>query len=301
MKNYSACRLCPRNCGIDRTKQTGVCGETDALRVARAALHFWEEPCLSGTVGSGTVFFAGCGLRCVFCQNQSIAHGHRGREITTERLADIFSELEAQGALNINLVTPTHFVPHIRAALNLARTRGMTLPVVYNSSGYESVETLRSLDGYVDIYLPDFKYASPTLAGALSAAPDYPDVARAAIAEMVRQCGDIKFRADGIMERGVIVRHLVLPGHTDDSMAVLRELYETYGDRIYLSIMSQFTPCVAAPAAHPELDRKLTKYEYQKVVAFAEKIGIRNGFLQGGEAAAESFIPDFDETGVSPK
>lgn len=297
MTQYTHCTLCPRNCGVDRTKTRGFCGESYELRAARAALHFWEEPPISGTVGSGTVFFSGCTLRCIFCQNANIASGHHGKEIPSERLSEIFLELQEKGAANINLVTPTHFLPHIKEALILAKDKGLAIPIVYNCGGYEKAETLALLDGLVDIYLPDYKYRSPILAEAFSAAKDYPKVAEKALREMLRQVGKPIFDENGMMKRGVIVRHLVLPGHTDDSMDVLRFLHENFGDDIYISIMSQYTP-VKKFEKYPALSRRLTTYEYQKVVRFAEKIGITRGFLQSGEAAKESFIPAFDLTGI---
>lgn len=300
MNTYEICQLCPRNCRVDRTKGRGICGETHALRVARASLHMWEEPPLSGENGSGTVFFSGCNLGCIFCQNHQIAHEHRGKEITAERLAAIFLELQEKGAANINLVTALHFTPHVIRALDLAKEKGLSVPIVYNSGGYESVETLRRLKGYIDIYLPDYKYRSPLLAKAFSKAENYPQIAEMALAEMFSQVGDPIFDEKGMMKKGMIVRHLVLPKHTDDSMAVLQYLHETYGDRIFISIMSQYTPCRKFPE-YPELSRKLTTYEYRKVVKFAEEIGIKNGFLQSGEAAKESFIPDFDGQGVGDK
>lgn len=297
MTQYTHCTLCPRNCGVDRTKTRGFCGESHELRAARAALHFWEEPPISGTVGSGTVFFSGCTLRCIFCQNANIASGHHGKEIPSERLSEIFLELQEKGAANINLVTPTHFLPHIKEALILAKDKGLAIPIVYNCGGYEKAETLALLDGLVDIYLPDYKYRSPILAEVFSAAKDYPKVAEKALREMLRQVGNPLFDENGMMKRGVIVRHLVLPGHTDDSMDVLRFLHENFGDDIYISIMSQYTP-VKKFEKYPALSRRLTTYEYQKVVRFAEKIGITRGFLQSGEAAKESFIPAFDLTGI---
>ena len=293
MKEYLACKLCPRECGADRSHKKGFCGESNVLRAARASLHMWEEPPISGTSGSGTVFFSGCNLGCVFCQNHEIAHDHKGKEITPQALADVFLTLEEKGAANINLVTAVHFVPHVIAALEIAKAKGLSIPTVYNSSGYESEETLRSLCGYIDIYLPDYKYRSPLLAERFSKAKNYPEVAERALAEMVSQTGPCIFDENGMMKKGVIVRHLVLPGHTDDSMAVLEYLHKTYGDRIYISIMNQYTP-MRKYEAFPELSRKLTSYEYGKVVKFAEKIGIKNGFLQSGEAAKESFIPSFD-------
>ncbi len=297
MKNYTHCTLCPRNCGADRREKHGFCGESDKLRVARAALHFWEEPPISGNVGSGTVFFTGCTLRCVFCQNANIAGGHHGKEITTERLAEIFLELQAQGAANVNLVTPTHFLPHIIETLTLAKENGLSIPIVYNCGGYEKAETLALLEGLVDIYLPDYKYRSHSLAKTLSAAEDYPETAEKALREMLRQVGKPVFDEKGMMKKGVIVRHLVLPSHTDDSIAVLDFLHETFGDDIYISIMSQYTP-MKKFEDHPALSRKLTTYEYQKVVLHAEKLGITQGFLQDGAAAKESFIPAFDFTGI---
>ena len=293
MKEYLACKLCPRECGADRSHKKGFCGESNVLRVARASLHMWEEPPISGISGSGTVFFSGCNLGCVFCQNHEIAHDHKGKEITPQALADVFLTLEEKGAANINLVTAVHFVPHVIAALEIAKAMGLSIPTVYNSSGYESEETLRSLRGYIDIYLPDYKYRSPLLAERFSKAKNYPEVAERALAEMFFQTGPCIFDKNGMMKKGVIVRHLVLPGHTDDSMAVLEYLHKTYGDRIYISIMNQYTP-MRKYEAFPELSRKLTSYEYGKVVKFAEKIGIKNGFLQSGEAAKESFIPSFD-------
>ncbi len=297
MTNYTHCTLCPRNCRVDRRKSRGFCGESDKLRVARAALHFWEEPPISGEVGSGTVFFTGCTLRCIFCQNANIAGGHHGKEITIARLAEIFLELQTQGAANVNLVTPTHFLPHIIEALKLAKENGLSIPIVYNCGGYEKVETLALFEGLVDIYLPDYKYRSHSLAKTLSAAEDYPETAEKALREMLRQVGKPVFDENGMMKKGVIVRHLVLPSHTDDSIAVLDFLYKTFGDDIYISIMSQYTP-MKKFEDHPTLSRKLTTYEYQKVVRHAEKLGITKGFLQSGEAAKESFIPAFDFTGI---
>lgn len=294
---YLSCTLCPRRCKVNRTQTTGLCGESAKLRVARAALHFWEEPCLSGTVGSGTVFFSGCGLKCVYCQNSGIAHRNHGREIDTDRLCEIFFDLERQGAANINLVTGTQFVPHIVEAITLSRARGLRIPILYNSSGYENLDTLHMLAGHIDIYLPDFKYHDPMLAERFSHAADYPETAEAAIEEMLRQVGDAVFDERGMMTRGVIVRHLVLPGHTEDSINLLDRLYHRFGDRIYISIMNQYTPCGDFPA-YPELRRKLTTYEYGKVVDFARSLDIHNGFIQSGDTSKESFIPDFDFTGI---
>lgn len=295
------CDLCPRKCLVDRKKgEKGICGQTENLKVARAALHFWEEPCISGDEGSGAVFFSGCPLHCVFCQNENIANGTVGKEISLERLVDIFLELQEKGANNINLVTPGHFVPQIVKALDQAKKEGLTLPVVYNTSSYETVDTIRMLDGYVDIYLPDFKYMSPVLSKKYSHAPDYAQVAKAAIAEMVRQTGKAVFvngDEDNLILRGTIVRHLTLPGCMEDSMQILKYLHETYGDTIYISIMNQFTP-LSNLEKYPELNRRITDEEYETLVDYAIDIGIENGFIQEGDTAEESFIPAFDCEGV---
>ena len=295
------CDLCPRKCLVDRKKgEKGICGQTENLKVARAALHFWEEPCISGDAGSGAVFFSGCPLHCVFCQNENIANGTVGKEISVERLAEIFLELQEKGANNINLVTPGHFVPQITKALDLAKQEGLKLPIVYNTSSYETVETIKRLEGYVDIYLPDFKYMSPVLSKKYSHAPDYAEVAKAAIAEMVRQTGKAVFvngDEDNLILRGTIVRHLTLPGCMEDSMQILKYLHETYGDMIYISIMNQFTP-LSNLEKYPELNRRITDVEYETLVDYAIDIGIENGFIQEGNTAEESFIPAFDCEGV---
>ena len=294
---YASCTLCPRNCRVDRTaNQTGFCGMGDLIQVARASLHMWEEPCISGVNGSGTVFFTGCNLKCVFCQNHSIAIGQKGKEISPTRLADLFLMLQDKGAHNINLVTPSHYIPGIAQALTLAKTRNMTLPIVYNTSGYDSVQSLTMLDGLVDIYLPDFKYVSSTLSQRYSHAPDYFEVASKSLAEMYRQVSDPVFEGD-LIKKGIIVRHLVLPGCTADSKEVIRYLYETYGDRIFISIMNQYTP-LPHVASYPELNRKITKAEYDEVVDYAIDLGVEQGFIQEGDTASESFIPDFDFTGL---
>lgn len=291
------CDLCPRKCLVDRKKgEKGICGQTENLKVARAALHFWEEPCISGDAGSGAVFFSGCPLHCVFCQNENIANGTVGKEISLERLVDIFLELQEKRANNINLVTPGHFVPQIVKALDQARKEGLTLPVVYNTSSYETVDTIKMLEGYVDIYLPDFKYMSPVLSKKYSHAPDYAEVAKAAIAEMVRQTGKAVFvngDEDNLILSGTIVRHLTLPGCMADSMQILKYLHETYGDMIYISIMNQFTP-LSNLEKYPELNRRITDEEYETLVDYAIEIGIENGFIQEGDTAEESFIPAFD-------
>lgn len=293
----NGCRLCPRRCGSNRKSgEVGVCGAGGSMVAARASLHLWEEPCLSGENGSGTVFFSGCPLKCVFCQNSEISAKLHGKEIDAARLCEIFFELRDKGAHNINLVSPTPYIPEIAQAIKFAKKQGLDIPIVYNSSGYELVESLNRLDGLVDIYLPDFKYASGALAKKYSHAEDYPERAAEAIREMVRQQPSSEF-VDGMMKKGVIVRHLILPGQTDDSKAVLRHLYNEFGDKIYFSIMSQYTP-VGELESFPELKRKLSEAEYDEVVDFAIDLGITNGFIQDGDAAAESFIPVFDGRGI---
>jgi putative pyruvate formate lyase activating enzyme len=295
-ETLSACTLCPRECKVNRFEKIGYCGMPATVFGARAALHLWEEPCITGKNGSGTVFFTGCTLRCVFCQNHNIANGSVGKEITIEHLSTIFLSLQEQGATNINLVTPTHYVPQIIEALKLAKKDGLTLPIVYNTSGYEKVSTLKLLEGYVDVYLPDFKYMDKNLALRYSNAKDYPNIAKKAIKEMVRQVGEPVFEHDK-MKRGVIVRHLVLPGHRTDSKKVLQYLYETYHDTIFLSIMNQFTP-LAGLSDYPEINRKVTKREYNDVIDFAIELGITNAFIQEGQTASESFIPAFSLEGI---
>lgn len=291
------CCLCPRNCHANRVQgKTGYCGQTADIRAARAALHMWEEPCISGDSGSGAVFFSGCTLGCVYCQNHKIANGTVGKAVSVERLADIFLELQEQGAWNLNLVTAGHFVPQIMKSLDLAKRQGLYIPVVYNTSGYEKADTLKKLEGYIDIYLPDLKYVDTALAEKYSFAPDYPNVAKAALYEMVRQTGEARFEGEQ-MKRGVIVRHLVLPGQTKASKDVIRYLYETYGDRIFISILNQYTP-MPHLERYPELNRKITEAEYDEVVDYAISIGVENGFIQEGDTARESFIPEFDITGI---
>lgn len=293
------CTLCARACHVNRLAgQVGFCGQTAELTAARAALHFWEEPCISGTNGSGTVFFSGCNLRCIFCQNHDIALGEKGKPLSLDKLADVFLKLQTQGAHNINLVTPTHFIPQIRYALLKAKEMGLSIPIVYNTGSYEDVESLRLLDGLIDIYLPDLKYYSSELSEAYSHAPDYFVKATAAISEMFRQVGKPEFDTSvGIMQRGIIVRHLLLPGQTKDSKKILRYLRETYGNDIYVSIMNQYTP-LSQVSSMPDLNRKVTPNEYERVLRFAEAIGIVRGFQQEGEAADESFIPPFNFEGL---
>lgn len=298
MNKYENCLLCPRKCGINRrTGQTGVCGVSSEIKVARAALHYWEEPCISGKRGSGAVFFSGCSLHCVFCQNREISDGKEGKVISKERLSDIFMELADKGANNINLVTPGQYIPDIVWAVNDAKSRGMKLPIIYNTSGYENVTELKLLEGIVDVYLPDFKYMDSTLSARYSRAKDYPSVAKQAISEMVRQQPDVVIDdATGLIQKGVIVRQLLLPGHVNDAKAVLKYLYDTYHDHVYISMMSQFTPI--ALKDYPEINRTVTKREYERLVDYALEIGITNAFIQEGDVAKDSFIPAFDCEGV---
>lgn len=298
MNKYENCLLCPRKCGINRrTGQTGVCGVSSEIKVARAALHYWEEPCISGKKGSGAVFFSGCSLHCVFCQNREISDGKAGKVISKERLSDIFMELADKGANNINLVTPGQYIPDIVWAVNDAKSRGMKLPIIYNTSGYENVTELKLLEGIVDVYLPDFKYMDSTLSARYSRAKDYPSVAKQALSEMVRQQPDVVIDdATGLIQKGVIVRQLLLPGHVNDAKAVLKYLYDTYHDHVYISMMSQFTPI--ALKDYPEINRTVTKREYERLVNYALEIGITNAFIQEGDVAKDSFIPAFDCEGV---
>lgn len=344
VKEMENCMLCPRECSVNRKKgEMGVCGQTAAIKAARAALHMWEEPCISGQNGSGTVFFSGCNLGCIFCQNHNIATGKAGIEISIERLAEIFLELQEKGANNINLVTAGHFVPQVVGALKLAKQQGLYLPVVYNTSSYEKVETLRLLEGYVDIYLPDLKYVDSAISSRYSHAADYFTCASAAIAEMVRQVGkpefvferaagkegsSVEFLADEkkkiseqqsnmifdaaeyqerseageslLMRKGVIVRHLVMPDCVEDSKRVISYLLKTYGGRIFISIMNQYTPLPQC-REYPELSRRVTEAEYDAVVDYAIELGIENGFIQEGDVAEESFIPEFDGEGIVRK
>lgn len=315
---YDECNLCPRACMISRECEPfGVCKMSNQLKVARAALHYWEEPCISGEKGSGAIFFSGCNLHCVYCQNTEIAHGKKGKEITIGRLSERMLELQEEGANNINLVTPTHYMPSIVSAIQSAKNQGLKIPVVYNTSGYESVDSLKRLEGIVDIYLPDFKYFDEQRAGYYSHAKDYPTVAKAAIEEMVRQQPRSIFYKEGetfsealahkrtvyevedgyLMGKGVIVRHLLLPNGLDDSKAVIRYLFETYHHQIYLSLMSQYTP-LKHVQDFPELNRAVTQEEYDILVDYAIELGVECGFIQEMGVAEESFIPEFDGEGV---
>lgn len=326
--DLSNCTLCPRNCGVNRiANQVGFCKEPASIFGARGALHMWEEPCISGMNGSGAVFFSGCNLGCVFCQNYQIANATVGLEISTSKLADIFLSLEDQGAHNINLVTGSHYVPQIIRSLEQAKNRGLSIPIVYNTSSYEKVETLKCLDGLIDIYLPDLKYKSGELSQKYSHAKDYFEYATMAIAEMYRQVGEPVFTQTqlsnssdnnssqsfkshssdddndisetSLLKRGMIVRHLVLPGNVSDSLQVIDYLNKTYGDSIYISVMNQYTP-MPQIGDYPELNRRLTRYEYEKVIRHCILLGMNHVFIQDRSVAKESFIPVFDYEGLTP-
>lgn len=288
------CNLCPRGCNVDRAKETGHCGATDEILLARASVHLWEEPPISGTNGSGTVFFSGCNLGCVYCQNYEISHMVKGKAVSEERLGEIFNELESKGVNNINLVNPTHYAHKIRNVLLEAKPG---IPVVYNSSGYERVSTLKSLEGLVDIYLPDLKYISSDRSEKYSGAADYFDFATKALTEMKRQCPENIFDGNGIMHRGMIVRHLILPQNTNQSIKILEWIKDNLGTDTIISLMSQYTPCGEADK-YKELRRKITPREYEKVVSAAEEMGFTTIFTQDYASASENFIPDFDFSGV---
>lgn len=292
------CNLCPRNCGVNRLNgKSGFCGASDKVRVARAALHYWEEPCISGEVGSGTVFFSYCTLKCVFCQNYNISQCEYGKEITIERLAEIFIDLQDKGALNINLVTPTHYVVQIIEAIKLSRKHGLKLPIIYNSSGYEKVETIKLLKGYVDVYLPDLKYFNNKYSTKYSKATDYFRYAKEAINEMVNQAGEVEFDENGIVQKGVIIRHLMLPGLLFDSKKIIDYIYNKYGNKVYISIMNQYTP-LENVKDYPEINKRLNSKHYDAMIDYAVSIGIENGFIQEEGTDKESFIPLFNYEGV---
>ena len=309
------CNICPRECKVDRLSgKKGYCGESSKMMVARAALHFWEEPCISGEEGSGTIFFCGCPLHCIFCQNYGISKGNLkekikeedkqnkrqeniGKEITEEQLAEAMLKLQEKKANNINLVTATHYIPQVSESLKLAKKKGLSVPVIYNTGGYEKVESLKMLEGLVDVYLPDMKYFSPKLSKEYSQAPDYFLVAKKAIEEMVRQTGSPVFNERGIIKKGVIVRHMILPGSTRDSMEIMEYLIKTYGNQIIISLMNQYTP-MEQMKTHPLLKRRITQREYEKVIDFGIQMGWENGFVQEKGTVGESFIPQWNGEGL---
>lgn len=287
------CSLCARNCGVNRLNgEMGYCKSGKNLKIARAALHYWEEPCLSGEKGSGTVFFSSCSLGCVFCQNHCISQGDVGKEISIERLAEIFIELQSQGALNINLVTPTHFVPQIIESIKEAKKNGLHLPIVYNTSSYDNLETIKALKGYVDIYLPDLKYFDDKYALKYSKVKNYFKVASGAIEEMTKQVGKPVFNKHGIMEKGVIIRHMMLPGLLFDSKKIVDYVYNKYGDDVYLSLMNQYTPYNKV-SQYPEINKPLNQRHYEALIDYALNLGLANGFIQEEGTCSQSFIPDW--------
>ena len=294
---YKKCNLCPRKCLIDRTKTLGYCKATDKVKVARSALHYFEEPSISGTNGSGTIFFSNCNLKCCYCQNKEISTDGFGKEVSIERLSEMMVELEERGANNINLVTPTHYVPSIIEAIKLARSKGLSIPIVYNTSGYESIDTLKLLDSYIDIYLTDFKYFDNKLGKDLSKCSNYFEVTSKALAEMYRQTGKNKFDDNGLMTKGIIVRCLVLPTKSDDTKKITNYLYKKYQDNIYLSIMNQYTP-VNHIKDYTFLNNSVSEDEYNEVIDYAIDLGIKNAYMQEGGTCSESFIPLFDLEGV---
>jgi len=297
MLSENPCNLCPRECGVDRTVQAGFCQSGSKISAARAALHFWEEPCISGSKGSGTVFFSGCTLRCCYCQNFKISSEGFGKEITADRLADIFLELQEKGAHNINLVTATQYLMPVLQALDMVKVK-LSIPVVYNCGGYERIETIRALKGYIDIFLPDFKYYSSELSWNYSKTKDYFEVTSAAIKEMILQSGGLKFDGCGIMQKGVIIRHLVLPGARKDSFLILKWINENLPkDKFLLSLMSQYTPVFKSPE-YKELNRRITTFEYNSVVEEAVRLGLSNGFMQEKSSAKEEYTPPFDLEGI---
>lgn len=292
------CLLCNRKCGVNRLKgELGVCSAGDSIRIARAALHLWEEPPISGENGSGTVFFSHCNFKCVFCQNHEISQNYNGATISIERLSDIFLELQQKGANNINLVTPTHYVPQIIEALDIAKVKGLKLPILYNTNGYDSLDTIKYLDGYIDVYLPDFKYFNNKYAIKYSKVNDYKDNLIPVLKEMIRQTGSTKFDDNGLITKGVIIRHLMLPGLLFDSKKVIDTIYKTFGNQVYISIMNQYTPMFKA-CEYPEINKRLNSKHYESLINYASEIGVINGFIQDSEASSTDFVPSFNLEGV---
>lgn len=292
------CRLCPRECKVNRLDgELGFCRANDKLTLAKAYLHKWEEPCISGTNGSGTVFFTNCNLKCVFCQNHNISQEGKGKEISIERLSNIFLWQQKNNAHNINLVTPTHYIPQIILALDLAKEKGLKIPILYNCSGYEKAETIKLLDGYIDVYLPDFKYYSDKYAIKYSNAPNYFKFAKSAIAEMVRQTGKVKFDDKGIIQKGVIVRHMILPSLLFDSKKIIDFLYKNYKDSIYISLMNQYTPMFNS-FKYPEIHKKLNPKMYDTLIDYCLSIGLQNAYIQDSSSSSKTFVPDFNFSGI---
>lgn len=298
IKLLENCTLCMRNCNVNRNKGIkGVCNSTNSIRIARAALHFWEEPCISGKSGSGTVFFSNCNLKCVFCQNYKISSEGFGTEITIDRLAEIFLELQDKGANNINLVTPTHFVPQIIESLKIAKNKGLNLPIIYNTNSIDTLDTIKTLNGYIDVYLPDFKYFEDKYALKYSKIKGYSKNVLEVIDEMVKQVGNPKFNEDGIIVKGVIVRHLLLPGLLFDSKKIIDAIYKKFGDSVYISLMNQYTPMYNAKM-YPEINKSINEKTYDSIINYALSIGVRNGFIQESGTDSEEFVPNFNNEGV---
>lgn len=297
MCEYKNCKLCPRECGIDRSKTIGACKATDKVKVALASIHSYEEPCISGIEGSGTVFFSNCNLRCVYCQNFEISRDGFGKEITVERLADIFIEQQSRGVNNINLVTPTMYVESIIEAIKIAKSKGLIIPIVYNSSGYEKAETIKKLEGYIDVYLPDFKYATNRLAKKYSGVNNYVESVISAIHEMIRQVGNPIFNDKGIMTKGVIIRHMILPNNVLNTKMVLKKIKEEFKDNTLISVMAQYFPSGDA-AKYPEINRKITAEELEEVENYLEELEMDNGYIQELGEHEEEYVPNFDLSNI---
>lgn len=300
MSLSNKCNLCPRNCNVDRNNSLGFCKANNKIKVARCALHYYEEPSISGKQGSGAVFFSNCNLKCCFCQNYNISTKQKGIEISIDRLSEIFIELQEKGANNINLVTPTMYINQIKDAIVKAKNKGLKIPIIYNSSGYEKTESLKLLDGLIDIYMPDFKYYSNSSSFKYSKCKDYVENTKEAIDEMYRQVGKNKFNKDGIMIKGLIVRHLLLPNLEKETKEILKYLYNKYNNNIYISIMNQYTP-LENVKNYPEINRKITQEEYNNIINYAIELGIENAYIQEDGTQSDSFIPEFDYTGVLEK
>ena len=297
MCEYKNCKLCPRECGIDRSKTIGACKATDKVKVALASIHSYEEPCISGIEGSGTVFFSNCNLRCVYCQNFEISRDGFGKEITVERLADIFIEQQSRGVNNINLVTPTMYVDSIIEAIKIAKSKGLIIPIVYNSSGYEKAETIKKLEGYIDVYLPDFKYATNRLAKKYSGVNNYVESVIPAIREMIRQAGKPIFNDKGIMTKGVIIRHMILPNNVLNTKMVLKKIKEEFKDNTLISVMAQYFPSGDA-VKYPEINRKITAEELEEVENYLEELEMDNGYIQELGEHEEEYVPNFDLSNI---
>lgn len=294
----SKCNICPRNCNVNRlNNELGFCHSGSSIKISKVSLHKWEEPCISGENGSGTIFFSNCNLRCCFCQNHKISHEGFGKEVSIDRLSEIFIEQQERGAHNINLVTPTHYVPQIISAIEKAKAKGLNIPILYNSSGYEKVETIKLLKGYIDVYLPDIKYFSDKYAVKYSNAPNYFSYAESSVKEMVSQVGEVKLDSSGMIKKGVIIRHMMLPGLLFDSKKIIDFVVKNFGDSVYVSIMNQYTPMFNAEK-YPEINKPLKPEIYDSLIDYALSAGITNGFIQENGTSSEAYVPDFDLSGI---